>query len=203
MSDGMLTQGNLRPLRQYAESEVLNFFALDPTGLNGQLVAFATGNQSPETADGYSNQSVGSSFTNIVSNRYLNNRRVRPAVVGDLKSQIAGVTLHTTAEFDENGQKLVLLSPDQAYERGFVPSGFTTPILKRGLLTVALSQISNASTVSPLPGYVLVPTGNGAFCSMPAATATGNADYFQRVIGRVVSTSGSFNGGYLQIEVSV
>lgn len=203
MPDGMLTQGNLFPLRQYSEAEVLNFWALNGTGLNGQLVAFETGNQNPENADGYSRQSVGSDFTNIVSNRYLNNRRVRPAVVTDLKSQIAGVTLHTTAEYDENGQKLVLLSPDQAYERGFVPSGFTTPIVKRGLLTVRLSQIANASTVSPVPGMALVPTGVGAFCAVAASTVTGTPDLFQRVVGNVVSSSGSFNGGYLQIQVSV
>lgn len=203
MSDGMLTQGNLFPLRQYSEAEVLNFFALNGTGLNGQLVAYETGNQNPELADGYSTLSVGSNFTNIISNRYLNNRRVRPAAVGDLKSQIAGVTLHTTAEFDENGQKLVLLSPDQAYERGFVPSGFTTPVLKRGLLTIRLSQILNSATVSPVPGMVLVPSGVGAFCAVAAATATGSADIWQRAVGNVVSTSGANNGGYLQIQVSV
>lgn len=203
MSDGMLTQGNLFPLRQYSEAEVRNFWALNGTGLNGQLVAFETGNQNPELADGYSTLSVGASFTNIISNRYLNNRRVRPAGVADFKSQIAGVTLHTTAEFDENGQKLVLLSPDQAYERGFVPSGFTTPILKRGMLTVRLSQIANANVVSPVPGMVLVPTGVGAFAAIAAATATGSPDIFQRTVGSVVSTSGFNNGGYLQIEISV
>jgi hypothetical protein len=203
MSDGMLTQGNLRPFRQFDEAEVRNLFALDGTGLNGQLVSYQTGSQSPETADGYSSLSVGASFTNIVSNRYLNNRRVRPAAVGDLKSQIAGVTLHTTAEFDENGQKLILLNPDHVFERGFVVSGQTVPLVKRGLLTLALSAISNASTIAPLPGYVLVPTGVGAFCSMPAATATGNADYFQRIVGSVISTSGSFNGGYVQVEIAL
>lgn len=203
MSDGMLTQGNLFPFRQYSEAEVLNLFALNGTGLNGQLVAFETGNQNPELADGYSNLSVGSNFTNIISNRYLNNRRVRPAVVTDFKSQIAGVTLHTTAEYDENGQKLVLLSPDQAYERGFVPSGFTTPVLKRGLLTVRLSQIANQSTVSPLPGFALVPTGVGAFCAVSASAVTGSPDLFQRVVGNVVSASGANNGGYIEIQISV
>lgn len=202
MSDGVLTQGNLFPLRQYSEAEVLNFFALDGTGLNGQLVAFQTGNQNPELADGYSTLSVGSSFTNIISNRYLNNRRVRPAGVADYKSQIAGVTLHTTAEYDENGQKLVLLSPDQAYERGFVPSGFTTPILQRGYLTIRLSQIANSSTVSPLPGMVLVPTGVGAFCAVLASTVTGSPDLFQRAVGSVASTSGANNGGYVQIRIA-
>lgn len=203
MSDGMLTQGNLFPLRQYAEAEVFNFWALNGTGLNGQLVSYETGNQNPELADGYSTQSVGAQFTNIVSNRYMNNRRVRPAAVADYRSQIAGVTLHTTAEFDENGQKLVLLSPDQAYERGFVPSGFTTPILARGLLTVRLSQIANAGVVSPLPGYYLVPTGVGAFCAVAAATVTGSADLSSRTVGKVVSNSGANNGGYVQIHISV
>lgn len=203
MSDGMLTQGNLRPFRQYGEVEVRNLFALDGTGLNGQLVSYQTGSQSPETADGYSALSVGAAYSNIVSSRYLNNRRVRPAVVTDLKSQIAGVTLHTTAEFDENGQKLLLQNPDHVFERGFVISGQTVPLVKRGLLTVALSAISNSSTVSPLPGYVLVPTGAGAFCSMPATTATGLGDYFHRIVGSVISTSGSFNGGYVQIEIAL
>lgn len=203
MSDGMLTQGNLFPLRQYSEAEVFNFWALNGTGLNGQLVSYETGNQNPELADGYSTQSVGAQFTNIVSNRYLNNRRVRPAGVADYRSQIAGVTLHTTAEYDENGQKLVLLSPDQAYERGFVPSGFTTPILARGLVTVRLSQIANANVVSPLPGFYLVPTGVGAFAAITPATVTGSVDLSSRTVGKVVSTSGFNNGGYIQIHISV
>lgn len=202
---GILTQGSLLPFRQYAEAEVINFFSLNATGQNGMFVAFITGFQNPENADGYSTVAIGAAYTNIVSTRYLNTRQVRPATSTDSKWQVAGITLHTTAEYDENGQKLVLLPSDATFERGYVVSGQSTPILKRGLVTLAMSQVDGI----PIPGYVGLVTGNGRLSVANPATApfSGSIALQNQAVGRFVSTTGSNNyvagGGYVQFEVNV
>jgi hypothetical protein len=202
---GILSQGNLAPFRQYAEAEVVNFYSLNVTGQNGQFVSYVTGNQNPDNSDGYSNLSVGAAYTNIVSYRYLTTRQVKPASFGDTRWQVAGVTLHTTAEYDENGQKLILLSSDATAERGYVLSGQSVPILKRGLVTLVMSQVDGI----PLPGYVGIATGNGRLvvASPTAFNVTGIGNLSNQVVGRFVSSTGSDNytsaGGYVQFEVNV
>lgn len=202
MSDGILNQGYLFPFRQYDPAEVVNLFALNGTGLNGQFVSYDTGSQAPENADGYSTLSVGAQYTNIVSNRYLTNRRVHASLVGETAQQCAGVTLHTTAEYDENGRKLVLEPSYLTVERGFVVSGQTVPILKRGLITISLSQVANRAVTAPLPGYSAVLTGAGQLAAITPALATGSS-WAPFVVGRFVSSSGAFNGGSIQFEVQL
>jgi hypothetical protein len=202
---GILTQGNLAPLRQYAEAEVINFFSLNVTGQNGMFVSYVTGNQNPDNANGYSNLPVGAAYTNIISTRYLNTRQVRPATFGDTKWQVAGVTLHTTAEYDENGNKLILQPSDAVYERGYVLSGQSTPILKRGLVTLVMSQVDGV----PLPGYVGAVTGNGRITVLnpTAFNVTGVGNIANSIVGRFISSTGNNNyasaGGFVQFEVNV
>jgi hypothetical protein len=198
MSDGILTQGNLFPLRDVSQHEIVNRYALDGTGLNGLFVSYQTGNQNPETADGYSSQSVGTSYTNTFTTRYFNNRRVRPAAAGDTKWQVAGVTLNTVAEYDENGQKLVLLPPKEREERGFVLTGQTVPLAKRGFVMVKKAIVNG----TPIAGYPFVATGVGqiAVLSPSVGNQTGWANL---VLGRFTSSTGANNGGYVEVEVQL
>lgn len=201
---GILSQGYLLPFRQYAEAEVINFFSLNITGQNGMFVSYVTGNQNPDVADGYSTLSVGASYTNIVSNRYLNTRQVKPCQFGDSRWQVAGVTLHTTAEYDENGNKLVLQDTDATVERGYVISGQSVPILKRGLITLSMAQVDGF----PIPGYLGLATGNGRIvvANPTAFHITGLGNVANAVVGRFLSTTGTNNYsalGYVQFEVNV
>jgi hypothetical protein len=198
MSDGILTQNNILPFRQYAEAEVINQYALLGTGLNGMLVSYVTGNQNPDNADGYSTQGIGATYTNIQAPLYLNNRRVRAAVAGDTKFEIAGITLNTTAINDENGLPILLMPPSDRLSRGFVATGETVPFVKRGKFWVKLSQIQG----TPLAGYPVVATGAGQFAVLTPASGN-TTTYTNLVVGRCVSSSGSNNGGYAEIEISV
>lgn len=202
----LLTDGNLLPFRQYDPAEVLNVFALDGTGLNGQLVTIETGAQDPANSAGqYTTLPVAAAFTNVTSYRYNNPRRVRPSTAGDTNFNVIGVTLHTTAVYDENGNLLANMPYDQTLERGFVQTGFTVPILQRGLITVKQSQIVG----TPFPGYAAVIStgGAGKFEAVNPATATltyinstGVGTYSgQNVVGKFISYSGSAFGGYAQI----
>jgi len=200
---GILSQGNLLPYRQYAEAEVLNQYSLNITGQNGQFVSFVTGGQNPDdSAGGYSTTSVGAQYTNLVSTRYVNGRQVKPASAGDTVWQVAGVTLHTTAEYDENGNKLVLQPRDATVERGYVASGFSVPILKRGMISIAMSQVAGPTV--PLPGYPAIITGLGQLYPLTPAQATGSS-FAPFVVGRFLSATGNNNyaavGGYVQFDV--
>lgn len=208
MPDGILTQGKLFPLRDISQHEVSNRFALDGTGLNGLFVQYVTGYQSPtgymnpDNADGYSNLSVGSSYTNVFAPIYLNNRRVKAAGIGATKYEVAGVTLNTVAITDENNNILRQMPHYWREERGFVLTGQTVPLVKRGFITIANSQVLGGT--APLPGYPFIATGVGQITALTPAQATGqlggNGNF---VLGRFASATGSNNGGYIELEVTL
>lgn len=195
---------NLLPNRDFDQHEVLPFYRLSTTGLGGQFVTFLTGSQDPVNSEGYMSQNVLGGQTNIYSKLFGVSRQVRPATVGDSKWEVAGLTLFTTAYYDENGMPLLGMSDEHALARGFVKTGQAVPILKRGQVTVALSQFNGTK---PVAGYPLVASGtNGGFACVPPAYVT--TGIMNNVIGRCISDTGTYNGqgvlgGYAQIEVSV
>lgn len=209
----LLTDGNLLPFRQYAEAEVINWYALQDTGLNGQLVALVQTLQDPATsAGGYvAGTSVASAYTNVTAPRYNVTRRVRATTTSDTRFNTLGVTLHTTALTDENGIPLATLPFEKTIERGLVQSGFAVPVLARGVITLKQSQVIGAI---PLPGYagVIATGGGGKIQAINPATYnlsdagagvnnvyTGNYHY----VGKFLSSSGSAFGGYFQFKLEL
>lgn len=205
----ILTDNGLLPFRQYAEAEVLNIWALQGTGLNGQLVALVTGGQDPAlSAGGYTTAAVAASFTNVASYAYGNGRTVRPTQAGDTRYNTVGITLHTTAIYDENGNPLRTQPYERTIERGFVQTGFTVPVLARGIVTLKLQNIVG----TPFPGYAAVIStgGNGKVEALnPAGVVqaqllTGGFTYSgNQVIGKFLSYSGSAFGGYAQLKLEL
>lgn len=195
-----LTDGNLLPFRQHNESDVLNWFSLDGTGLNGMLVTIQTGNQDPaQSAGAYrSTAPNGVAFTNVGNYGYGTVRKVRASTATDTKYNVLGVTLHTTALYDENGNLLVNQPYDRTIERGFVQTGFAVPILTKGVVTVKLANING----TPFPGHAATVGNNGQFGvanpSSQVAIGTGSA-----VVGKYLSFSGSAFGGYAQIKLDL
>lgn len=196
----LITDGNLLPFRQYNESDVINLFSLDATGLNGMLVAIQTGNQDPATSAGQyrSTSPNGVTFANVGNYGYGTNRKVRPAVATDTKYSVIGVTLHTTAINDENGNVLINQPYDRTLERGFVQTGSAVPILTRGIITVKLANING----TPFPGHAATIGAAGQFgVADPldqVAIGSGSA-----VVGKYLSSSGSAFGGYAQIKLEL
>lgn len=209
MPNVFISSTNLLPNRDYDEHEVLPFYALNATGLGGQFVTFLTGGQDPLSSEGYTSQNVLGGYTNLYSKQFQVSRKVRVAAAGDTKWEVAGVTLATTAYYDENGMPLLGMPYAHTEARGFVQTGQAVPILKRGQLTVALSQFNGTK---PVAGYPLIASGtNGGFACVPPSyildtSVTGiRANY---VVGRCISDTGTYNGagvlgGFAQIEVSV
>lgn len=193
----VLTQSNLLPFRQYAEAEVFNQQALNGTGLAGLFVTIPTGGQVPvDTAGSYGSLSVGASYANAVSLRHLVTRKVNPCAAGDTAYNVLGVTLHTVAEYDENGNRLINQPIKETIERGFVQSGQAVPVLTRGVITIKKSQVTNDA----LPGYVGIAAANGGIAAYAptnlAAIGTGI-----NVLGKFISNSGVDFGGYYQFKL--
>lgn len=193
------TQGNLLPFRQYGEAEVINFFALNGTGQNGLFVALETGQQDPANSDGYTTAGLGATYTNIYAPRFENKRKVRLATSTDTVYSAVGITLHTTAEYDSNGQKLVLLPKERRDEMGFVISGESVPVLTRGIVTLR----KGAYNGTPIPGYAGVLSGNGTITAVPGATVAASADLSSRAVGKFISSSGSAFDGYAQFKLEL
>jgi hypothetical protein len=181
---------NLRPFRQYSESDVVNLFAFsgDSTLVTKGLAVKVAGdgwtneaNSSPVEALG----SVGASYNNVVSQRYGAKARVVVAASGDA---ILGLTLMDIRELDENGEKLVF-NPRKAAEMGVVISGQAVPILTKGLVLY-----SGASNV--LAGSIAYVSGAAGELA-GAATLPGNATR----VGKWLSKNDSNNTALLKIEL--
>ena len=138
---------NLRPFRQYSESDVVGLFAF-----SGDSTLVTKGLAVKVVGDGWTNEadsrvvetlgSVGASYTNVVSQRYGVVPKVALAASGDA---ILGITLMDVRELDENGEKLVF-NPRKAAEMGVVISGQAVPVLTKGL--VLYSGASNVAAGS-------------------------------------------------------
>lgn len=190
---------DLLPFQSTAiEQDVLQLYSLNRTGVGGRFVVAETGNQNPVlTAGQFSATSVGASYTNTVSLRYENPRKVRYAASGDTKGQIVGLMLYGTVETDNNGQRLIL-NPNLAKELGVVYSGQTTPIATQGMFTLKKPAYTN----TPIPGYVGVISAEGegkvSFLAPSAAVYSSGLN-----VCKVLSTSGSAFDGYVQIKLTL
>ena len=124
----------LRPLTQYNEHDVINFFAYsgDSTLVRkGAAVKIAgAGFQADSTNPVEMLGNPGASYTNTVSQRYGAVPKVAAAVSGD---KVIGLTLLDIRETDENGEKLVY-NPRKAAEMNVVISGQAVPVLTRGVV---------------------------------------------------------------------
>jgi len=129
------TKRLIKPLRAYAEHEVINVFAYDLDTVNkGTFVKVkGSGWVSDQDAVGLlNNSSIGASFYGTVNDRYGTTAQVTVAGTGDV-NKVIGCLLMDVRETDENGEKLVF-HPRKAAELQCVVSGQSAPILRRGIL---------------------------------------------------------------------
>jgi len=154
----------LRPYRAYSEHDVVNLFAFDGAqDANGVIATAGTvvkvaGNGFQPVADSTLGGGTGflgtipvdlggtlsiPGLSNVVSNRYVLTAKVQAANSG---SAPLGITLMSTQELDENGEKLVF-RPSKAAEKGVVISGQGVPVLTKGIVVYSGTEISNSANV--------------------------------------------------------
>lgn len=199
----VLTNSNLLPFRQYADAEVINLFSLDGTGQAGQLVSMQTGFQDPaNSAGGYSTAAPAAAFTNVGNYRFGNSRKVRVCTATDNRFNLLGFTLHTTATVDENNVPLVAQPYNQTLERGFVQTGFTVPVLARGIVTLKFAQIVGTPQAGSL---AIISQSVAGAVDVLANTPTNvvNQASGMGYVGKFISSSGAGFGGYAQLKVEL
>jgi len=144
---------NIKPLRDYSEHDVINFFKYSGTlpATAGTFVKIQSGWDSDQVTQLLG--PVGASYANTVSERFGVAACVtQTANTGDA---CIGMLLMDVRELDENGEKLVF-NPRKAAEINSVLSGQAVPILTRGL--VLFSGVQESSVTAGTKAYV---TGAG------------------------------------------
>jgi hypothetical protein len=197
----VLSNSNLLPFRQYADAEVIQLWSADFTGQAGTLCTIQPTSQVPGTEMGaYTTSAPLQAFQNVGNYAFNNPRKVRPAAVGDNIYQMVGFTLYTVATQDENQIPLRGQPYNQTLERGFVQTGFTVPILARGIITIKSSQVTNAA----LPGDVGVAGAGGTLVAItPTAAQLITGAYYSTAVGKFLSSSGTAFNGYYQFKVQL
>lgn len=194
---------DLLPLTTQDAADEIVFYSQNGTGQGGRFVVLATGNNNPELSAGnFANATPGYNYPGVTNLRYENQRKFNFAPAGSFKNQVLGITLYGTAEYDLNGQKLIL-NPYRKVELGCVYSGETSNIQSDGIFRLSARAYSGV----PIPGYVAVVSsvGDGTLQIFNPAVAnelilgTGQS----RVVAKVLSSSGTAFGGYADFKLTL
>jgi len=194
------------PFRQYAEEDVVNLFANSAAnnavtdsgdGDAGVFVKVSAGDLSLDPIQYETNSYLGKTdYPFIGRDQYpVVPLKVAAATTGDA---VLGMTLLQTAQYDENGEKL-LYYPQKKLETQSVLTGEAVPVLGKGIVTLAANaNVNGAFAVDgPLntaaPGYWLT-------ISSTAGKVTGYAQLDdipanQQTVGQVLGTGIRTNRG--------
>ena len=188
----------LRPFRDYSEHDVVNLFAYsgqqDANGViatAGTVVKVIGNGFQPIVASTTPGGTgflgavpvdlaglVGAGFANTVSDRYALTAKVTAASSGNAA---LGITLLSTQELDENGEKLVF-NPRKAAEKNVVVSGQGVPVLTKGIVVYSGTEISATANVG---GGVYLSNLNAGELSTVDSTANGATP--SNLVGRLLS----------------
>ena len=188
---------DLLPFRQENPYSVLNMFSLNGTGVGGRFVVIETGNQSPDLSAGdFSDSTPGYDYAGVTNVRYENPRKVKYAASGAFKDQVVGLLLNGTAEYDENGNKLLFNKQVQT-EKQVVVSGMTVPIATEGVYRLTANAFSGAPLIGQV-GYV----SNGGEGKLQFADAS--AALAPYAVCKVLSNTGNMGGvAYVDVKLTL
>lgn len=181
------------PFRDYNEHDVINLFALNTAntkigdsgaGDAGVIVAVANGALSSDIHSISANDYLGKSdYPNVGRVGYPTlNTTVAAATTG---AAALGITLFETAQYDENGEKLLYYKA-KALENQVILSGQATPVVTKGTFTLDDSAFVGSI---PAPGTSLVVGATAG--KFDAYGATGAATV---KVGKVLATGSRVAG---------
>lgn len=167
---------NLKPLRDYDEHDVVNFFAYTGASLNkGTFVSLYSGDGNTNVWENASSPATphvagsSSSLTNTPSRatslRWAVAWKVKEAETAD--TNVLGLSLLDVRETNDFGEKLLWRPLYEKYENDYVISGEAVPVATKGIF-----KINGFTTGNGVPG-----PGSGAIVS------TGTAGYVDPVYG--------------------
>lgn len=191
------------PFAIYSPADEIALYSQNGTGVGGRFVVFETGNNAPTDGLGdFSAATPGYNYEGVTNLRTENKRKVTPAPSGSTKFNVLGVTLYGTAEYDNNGLKL-LFNPHRKTELRCVTSGESTNVLCDGVVRLSYRAYSGV----PIPGHVAVVSnaGEGKIQIVNPATLSASSTPFayHHVVAKVISSSGTANsfGGYADFKL--
>ena len=175
----------LMPFRDYDEHDVINLFAFGDTAVTLNTTTTVQAGSVVKIKTGWSNTDetqlltdVGSSYNNVVSQRYGVNAEVEYANGGS--ETPLGILLYDVREFDENEEPLKY-NPQKAAELQAAISGQAVPVATKGTFLFATGAFEAVSaTISA--GDTLYVTGDGKITNQQLGTnssigkALGGAD---------------------------
>lgn len=127
----MATNTDLRPLRDYDEHEVINFFGVSGAVVNKGTFVVTQGSGLNLT-DSQMVLDDNSWLDSVLSARFNVPNNTIPAPSGTIRGPIVGMTLKTIQTVDENGLPLKFF-PEKAALLDVIISGQACPIVDRGL----------------------------------------------------------------------
>ena len=196
----------LLPFRQYNEHEVINMFALDDAYVNNSVTGYGSGDAGifvKVTAANldldpvsYGNNSylgktdypfVGQGGQNMYPSVTL---KIAPTT--GINEKPLGIALMETAQYDENGQKL-LYYPQKAQELQVSLPGKAIPVATRGVFTITNQAYDGVLAVGQ--GIAISNGGNGKVTGVSAYTTGLLGVVGSPVIGTVLATGSRGNNG--------
>ncbi len=175
----------LRPLRQYDDRDVINFYAFSGAmPLSKGTLVKIQGNGWKNTDEMSRLGAAGASFANTVSERYGVTAKVAISTSG---TAVLGITLADVKETDENGESLKF-NPRKAAEMGVVLSGQAVPVLTKGIILYSGATLTSdapsagATLYSSSVGELTTTNGGGSF---PVGIALGAKDSNNHVLVKI------------------
>lgn len=195
----------LLPFRQYAEEDVINMYALEDTyvnenvtgdggnyGDNGVFVSISSANFDDDLVTYATDNYLGKTdYPHVYAQFPKVTHKVQPAHAGQ-NLPVLGVTLRETADYDENGEKL-LYYPQKALETYTVIRGQAVPVLTRGVVTLAETAFDNVADGGMVVGNgVVISSATSGQVSGVAYDATAQSD--GTLLGNIIATGSRNNG---------
>lgn len=153
---------NLKPLRDYTNHDVINFFKLDRTGEKAMPVSISSGFDNSQQLKLHNNLS---NIANTFSPRFAVRPEVTPCVSGN---KPFGITLHSTESINQWGYELIY-DQQRKIEKQCVVSGEAVPILRKGLILIG----PWATGESPAVGRFVAVAGTGSWGILSSKTGAG------------------------------
>lgn len=182
----------LLPFRAVDEHDVINLYALTvegPAGLFVTPTAF-----DPDNTEGYTDEDVGTSVEGVHSKRYAVANKIAPSSAGDNKYKVLGITLRSTIEHDENGNRLIY-NRRKSEEMGVSILGEAVPVATRGIFTLTKDAYVGTPTVGSVG--VIDDNGEGKIKVVdPADLNEAGEPTDADVVGKFLSDESSKFGGY-------
>jgi len=186
------------PFRQYDENDVINLFALEGAYVNesttgssygdaGVFVKVSAGDFDKDPVSYSDDSYLGKTDYPFIKAQYPSvNLKCAPAVSGE---PLLGLTLRQTAQYDENGEKL-LYNPVKAEELFCVMPGQAVPVATRGMFTLTADGYSGSMGVGSGIALSAVESGKVVPC------AANSADKVGTVIGTGSRSSGTITDAW-------